>query len=180
MLEPSREALLEACAGGDQAALHQLYLSCSPQLFCLALGIVRRREQAEEILQDSFLLVWRHARSFDRERGTAMAWLARIVRNQCFDLLRRRGREVPLDPAMMESWADPAIGPETAAADSEAARQLLGCLDELEANPRQCILLAYYQGMTFEEVAVRLKAPLGTVKSWVRRSLIRLRTCLER
>jgi RNA polymerase sigma-70 factor (ECF subfamily) len=130
VLEPSREALLEACAGGDEAALHQLYLSCSPQLFGLALGIVRRREQAEEILQDSFLLVWRHARSFDRERGTAMAWLARIVRNQCFDLLRRRGREVPLDPAMAESWADPAAGPEAAAADSEAARQLLGCLGQ--------------------------------------------------
>ena len=179
-MEPSREALLEACAGGDETALHRLYLLASPQLFGLAIGIVRRREQAEEILQDSFLLVWRHAKSFDRQRGTAMAWLARIVRNQCFDWLRRSRREVPLDPAIMESWQDPAAGPEAVAAESEAARQLLGCLDELEANPRQCILLAYYQGMTFDEVAARLKAPLGTVKSWIRRSLVRLRTCLER
>jgi RNA polymerase sigma-70 factor (ECF subfamily) len=179
-LEPSREALLEACAGGDTTALHRLYSIVSPQLFGLALGIVRRREQAEEILQDSFLLVWRHARSFDRQRGSAMAWLARIVRNQCFDHLRRSGRETPLDPEAMERWEDPAPGPEAAAAESESARQLLGCLDQLEANPRQCILLAYYQGMTFEEVAARLKAPLGTVKSWIRRSLVRLRTCLER
>ncbi|MGH6962210.1 MAG: sigma factor, partial [Dongiaceae bacterium] len=108
---PSREALLQACAGGDRNALRQLYSATAPQLFGLALGIVRRRDLAEEVVQDSFLLVWRHAGSFDPGRGAAMAWLGRIVRNQCFDLLRKRGRETPLDPAMVESWEDPAPGP---------------------------------------------------------------------
>ena len=110
-MAPSREALLQACAGGDPAALQSLYAATAPQLFGLALGILRSRDLAEDIVQDSFVLVWRHARSFDPGRGTAMAWLARIVRNQCFDLLRRRGRESPLDETFLQSRPDPAPGP---------------------------------------------------------------------
>ena len=93
---PSREALLP-CARGDQAALHRLYKETAPQLFGLALSILRSRDLAEDIVQDLFILVWRQAHSFDPSRGAAMAWLARIVRNRCFDVLRRRGREAPLD-----------------------------------------------------------------------------------
>ena len=179
-MEPTREALLEACAGGDRAALQRLYSLAAPQLFGLALGILRSRDLAEDIVQDSFILIWRHARSFDRRRGTAMAWLGRIVRNQCFDALRRRGREAPLDDALVQSWEDPAPGPADLAALSQDARRLRTCLDEIEASPRKSLLLAYYGGLTFEEVAGRLGAPLGTVKSWIRRSLIRLKGCLER
>jgi len=179
-VEPTREALLEACAGGDRAALQRLYSLAAPQLFGLALGILRSRDLAEDIVQDSFILVWRHARSFDRGRGTAMAWLGRIVRNQCFDALRRRNREAPLDDRLMENWEDPGPSPADAAGLSQEARRLKVCLEELEASPRQSLLLAYYQGLTFEEVAGRLGAPLGTVKSWIRRSLVRLKGCLER
>jgi RNA polymerase sigma-70 factor (ECF subfamily) len=179
-LAPSREALLQACAGGDQAALKSLYALTAPQLFGLAIGILRSRELAEDIVQDSFVLVWRHAHSFDPARGTAMAWLARIVRNQCFDLLRRRGRESPLDDAVIESWEDPGPSPADLAALSRDAQRLRGCLDELEESPRRSLLLAYYEGLTFEQVAGRLQAPLGTVKSWIRRSLLRLKGCMER
>jgi len=178
-VEQSREALLEACAGGDRAALQRLYTMAAPQLFGLALGMVRRRDLAEEIMQDSFLAVWRHARGFDARRGTAMAWLSRIVRNNCIDSLRQRGRVVPLDQSLIESWEDPAPNPAAAAELSQEARRLNACLDELEANPRRCVTLAYYQGLTFEEVAARMAAPLGTVKSWVRRSLMRLKSCLD-
>ena len=179
-MELTREALLEACASGDRAALQRLYSLAAPQLFGLALGILRSRDLAEDIVQDSFILVWRHARSFDRNRGTTMAWLARIVRNQCFDALRRRGHEGPLDDRLMETWEDPAPSPADMTALSQEARRLKVCLDELEDGPRQSILLAYYQGLTFEKVAGRLGAPLGTVKSWIRRSLIRLKGCLDR
>ena len=178
-MAPSREALLEACAGGDRAALQSLYTMTAPQLFGLALGILRSRDLAEDIVQDSFVLIWRHARSFDPARGTAMAWLGRIVRNQCFDALRRRGREAPLDDTFMEKWEDPAPSPADLTALSRDARRLRGCLEQLEDSPRQSLLLAYYQGLTFEEVAGRLKAPLGTVKSWIRRSLIRLKGCMD-
>ena len=173
----SREALLQACAGGDQTALHSLYTGTAPQLFGLALRILRRRELAEEILHDSFILVWRNAHTFDPGRGTAMAWLARIVRNRCIDVIRRRGRETPLSETSIADWEDPypadrmVLGPD--------ARRLQDCLDKLEEKPRYVLKLVYYEGMTYNEVAAHVGVPLGTVKSWVRRSLIRLRGCLE-
>ena len=177
---PSREALLQACARGDRTALHGLYLATAPQLFGLALGILRSRELAEDIMQDSFVSVWRYAHSFDPGRGSAMAWLARIVRNRCIDHLRQRGREVPLDPEFMQRWEDPTASPADLAALSQDARRLRECLDELEESPRKILLLVYYEGMTYDEAADRAGAPLGTVKSWVRRSLVRLKGCMER
>jgi RNA polymerase sigma-70 factor (ECF subfamily) len=178
-LAPSPEALLQACASGDRAALQRLYAATAAQLFGLALSILRRRDLAEDIVQDSFILAWRHARSFDSRRGTAMAWLARIVRNQCFDVMRKRGREAPLDDALMQSWEDPAPGPADLTALSRDARRLRNCLEELDQGPRKSMILAYYEGLTFAEVAGRLGAPLGTVKSWIRRGLIQLRDCME-
>ena len=172
--------MLQACARGERTALHSLYRATSPRLYGLALGILRRRELAEDIMQDSFVLVWRHAHSFDPGRGSAMAWLARIVRNRCIDHLRRRGREVPLDDELVQSWEDPASGPADLAALSQDARRLRDCLDELEEGPRKILLLVYYNGMTYHEVAGLVGAPLATVKSWVRRSLVRLRGCMER
>jgi RNA polymerase sigma-70 factor (ECF subfamily) len=177
-LAPGREALLQACARGDRAALQSLYAQAAPQLFGLALSILRNRDLAEDVMQDSFILVWRHAGSFDPGRGTAMAWLARIVRNQCFDLMRRRGRESPLDEAIMQSWEDPAPGPADLTALSQDAQRLRACLDELDEGPRKSMILAYYEGLTFAQVAERTSAPLGTVKSWIRRGLIQLRVCM--
>jgi RNA polymerase sigma-70 factor (ECF subfamily) len=176
----SREALLQACAGGDKTALHSLYKENAPQLFGLALRILRSRELAEEIVQDSFVLVWRNAHTFDPSRGTAMAWLARIVRNRCIDVIRQRGRETPVDHTSIEDLEDPALSPADLAALSSDARRLHHCLEELEECPRKALKLVYYEGMTYDEVAAHLGVPLGTVKSWVRRSLIRLRGCLER
>jgi RNA polymerase sigma-70 factor (ECF subfamily) len=179
-LAPSREALLQACARGDRVALQSLYAATAPQLFGLALSILRRRELAEDVMQDSFILAWRHAHSFDPGRGTAMAWLARIVRNQCFDVMRRRGREAPLDDGFMDSWEDPAPGPADLTALSHDAQRLRACLDELDEGPRNSMILAYYEGLTFAQVADRIAVPLGTVKSWIRRGLIQLRACMRR
>jgi RNA polymerase sigma-70 factor, ECF subfamily len=176
----SREALLQACAGGDRTALHSLYTGTAPQLFGLALRILRNRELAEEIMQDAFVLVWRNAYTFDPGRGSAMAWLARIVRNRCIDVIRRRGRETPLSEASVEDWEDPTPHPADWAVLGPEARRLQDCLDKLEEGPRNALRLIYYRGMTYPEVAAHLGAPLGTVKSWVRRSLVRLKDCLER
>jgi RNA polymerase sigma-70 factor (ECF subfamily) len=177
---PDLAAFLENCAAGDRSALARLYRATSPQLFGLALRMVRRRDLAEEVLQDAFVAVWRHAGSFDRRRGPAFGWVAAIVRNQAIDLLRRRGREAPLDPEAAAALPDPEPGPLDRAAQSELARVLAGCLGELEEGPRSSILLAYYEGLTYEEAALRLATPVGTVKSWIRRSLMRLKRCLER
>lgn len=179
--EPAGQAdLLRACARGERAALARLYQATAPQLFGLALRILRRRDLAEEVLQEAFLAAWRQSGRFDEARGTAMAWLATIVRNRALDQLRRGGREQPLEPVAIEAWADPDPGPAERASDSEEGRRLRACLEELEEGPRRSLLHAYYDGMTLEEVAGRLATPIGTVKSWVRRSLQRLRRCLER
>lgn len=181
MTDPAALAgLLKAAAAADRQALEALYRAAAPQLFGLALGIVRRRDLAEEALQETFMAVWRHAGKFEPERGSAMAWMARILRNECFDLLGRHRRETPLDPDVAEAIVDPAADPLALAEGSADARALRRCLGELEAKPREGVLLAYYQGLTFEQVAARMGAPLGTVKSWIRRSLLRLKQCLER
>lgn len=172
--------ILGAVAQGDRDALAALYRATAPQLFGLALGIVRRRDLAEEALQETFVAVWRHAAGFDAGRGTALAWMARILRNECFDLLSRHGRLAPLDQEKAEAAPDPTPGPDELAYAGEDAARLKRCLDELEEKARTSVMLAYYEGLTFEQVAARLAAPLGTVKSWIRRSLIRLKECLER
>src|SRR5262245_12611688 len=161
----SREALLQACARGDRTALHSLYAGTASQLFGLALRMLRSRELAEEVMQDAFVLVWRNAHTFDPGRGTAMAWLARIVRNRCIDILRRRGRETPLDETSVANWEDPASRPADLVALSLDARRMRDCLNELEESPRKALELVYYDGMTHEEVAAHLGVPLGTAKS---------------
>ena len=177
----AREAgLIDAVAAGDRNSLRLLYDAVAPQLLAVALRIVQDRSHAEDVLQASFLAIWRHAGRFDRERGVPRAWLTRIVRNQAIDSLRRRGRETALDPVLAENRPDPGADLERMAMAGEDARALRRCLDELEAQPRESLLLAYWQGMTYEAVAAQMTTPVGTVKSWIRRSLSRLRDCLER
>jgi RNA polymerase sigma-70 factor (ECF subfamily) len=175
-----RNALLQAAARGDRAAFERLYRLCAPQLFAAARRIVNRREIAEDVLQAAMVAAWRHKASFDPERGSAVAWIGRIVRNLAIDHLRRHGREAPLDQTALEAIPGGDPDPAAAAETSESARRLRRCLAEIEAAPRRAVLLVYYSGATFEEAAARLAAPIGTVKSWVRRSLVRLRSCLER
>jgi RNA polymerase sigma-70 factor, ECF subfamily len=173
----SREALLRACAGGDRAALHSLYAGTVPQLFGLALRILRNRELAEDIVQDSFVYVWRHAHRFDPARGSAMAWLACIVRNRCVDVIRRRGREASIGEMAVEGWEEAPAG--RAALGPDACR-FQDWLDRLEEGPRRALKLVYYEGMTYDEVAAYAGVPIGTVKSWIRSSLVQLRGCSER
>jgi RNA polymerase sigma-70 factor (ECF subfamily) len=179
-------ALLVAVAGGDRAALGELYAQTSPRLFAVAVRLMRRHDLAEEVLHDSFLRAWARAGSYDPGRGPAEAWLLTLVRHAAFDRLRRQGREVALedvdaggeggDAAAAAEAGDP-VELLALSADGQA---LARCLGDLEAEPRRCILLAYWHGYSHEELARLLGRPLGTVKSWVRRSLLRLRVCLER
>ena len=175
----SRERLLTSCGRGDPAALRALYEVTAPQLFWLANSIVRNRELAEDAVQDSFVQVWRHAHRFDPNRGSAMAWLGRIVRNRCFDLLRVRRREAPYDDAIIAHWEQQAADPGTGPLLSREAQRLRDCIDGLDEKPRQSLLLAYYGGFTADEISRRLGTPLGTVKSWIRRGLIQLKRCVE-
>lgn len=169
---------LAAVAGGDVDALAGLYGQTSARLMAVLLRLLRRRELAEEVLHDVYLRVWERAGSFDASRGAPMAWLVSVARNAALDHHRRHRREVvgigdELPPA------DEAADPSDLATASASRRALEACLEQLEPEPRRCVVLAYQGGLSHDELAVLVGRPVGTVKSWVRRSLLRLRQCLE-
>ena len=170
-------AWLTAVAAGDADALAVLYGQTSGRLMAVLVHLLRRRELAEEVLHDVYLRVWHRARTFDPTRGSAIGWLVAIARNSALDHYRHHRREVAgIDDPEMDAQAADIVD---LAAASEGRRALQHCLDLLEAEPRRCVILAYIGGHSYEEMARRLDRPIGTVKSWVRRSLLRLRDCLE-
>ncbi|AWN48976.1 RNA polymerase subunit sigma-70 [Methylobacterium terrae] len=181
---PDREAtdlaaLIAQVAGGRQDALRALYDRTAPKLFGLILRIVRDRGTAEDVLQDAYLRVWQRAAGYAPEAGRPMAWLAAIARHRAIDLVRRKG-EVPM-PATddEEDWIARIADPR----DSEAAfldrDALLACLNRLEPAQRDCVVLAYCEGLSREELALRYDRPVNTVKTWLHRGLASLRGCLD-
>ena len=166
--------------GGDERAFGRLYELAAPKMFALALAMTRRRELAEEVLQESFVRAWKSAHRFDPTKGCAMAWLVTITRNRSLTAMTRVSRD-PTDGEASD-WEDVADGtpdPLEQAMVSSDARALARCLQSLEPNQRHSIVLTYFNGLTHRELARRLGKPLGTVKSWVRRGLLQLRGCLE-
>jgi RNA polymerase sigma-70 factor (ECF subfamily) len=179
------ESLLAACGRKDRDAFAHLYRATSAKLFGVALRILKRRDWAEEVLQDCYLSIWHHAGSYSAGLSAPMTWLTSIVRNRCLDWLRRPNLEVALDPAgdddadPLEQVAGYDPGPLDALARSSEAKALAECLRELDAKQRQAIMLAFFGGLTHSELAAHLREPLGTVKTWIRRGLLRLQSCLE-
>ena len=175
------EFLIGRISTGDRRAFTQLYDATHEKLFGVALRIIRRRELAEEVLHDAYLRIWDRARTYAPERGSPLAWMVSIVRHRAIDVLRRQRDVAPLDTVTEHAaWTDPEPDALEKAMQSAEARRLLACLNELGGKQRDSILLAFYQGCTHEEVARRIDAPTGTVKSWIRRGLMKLKECLER
>lgn len=169
-----------ATAGGDRAAFARLYQETSGQLFAVALKVARRRDLAEDILQDAYCAIWQKAGQYQEDRGRAMAWLVMIVRYRAIDRLRSQQRRAEDSASedlaeidLPDDWVAHPVGAET-------ALDVRSCLGHLQDNQRRAILLAFYYGLTHEEVAAHLDVPLGTVKSWVRRGLLQLKECLDR
>ena len=171
------QELLRKTAAGDADAFAQLYKQTAARLFGVAVRIAGRGEIAEEALQECFVLIWRRAGEYNPSRGAAMSWLMAIARNCTIDGLRRQ-KTRPEGHAVAEEMLARLAAPDNAGQGAEM-RALRACLDELEEQPRRAVLLAYLYGMTREELAERLAVPVGTVKSWIRRSLDRLRRCLD-
>lgn len=171
------ESLLGRCADGDQAAFRQLYDRSAPRLYAVALRITRQPSLAADAVHDAFLQVWQHADRFDVERGNAETWLISLARYRALDLIRRHGREIGgID---LPDQADDEPGQLERLMQQREGAALSRCLDTLETDKRQLVMLAFLDGLTHAELAFRLKAPLGTVKSWIRRGLQDLRRCLE-
>jgi RNA polymerase sigma-70 factor (ECF subfamily) len=171
--------LLAACARRDRAAFSQLYEATSAKLYGVALRILRREDWAEEVLQECFVSIWTHAPDYRAGLAAPMTWMTSIVRNRCLDWLRRPRAEVAdEDGAYTEGAESGNPGPLAALERVTEAQALTRCLGTLEARQRQAIALAFYDGLSHAELAQHLREPLGTVKTWVRRGLLRLRDCL--
>lgn len=174
-------ALLSATAGGDRRAFENLYQRTSAKLFGICLRILSERTQAEEALQDVYLAIWRKADLYDGDRASPITWLAQIARNKAIDHLRANKSErlsQPID--LVAEIADDAVGVADLAETRDEGRRLHRCFDELSGEQRSVIHTAFFEGCTYEEIAERSSTPLGTVKSWIRRGLIRLKECLQR
>jgi RNA polymerase sigma-70 factor (ECF subfamily) len=176
---------LAAAAGRDAQAFRSLYNATSPKLFGYALRILHKRELAEEVLQESFVSIWNSARGYQSQLAAPMTWMAAIVRNKAFDALRRSDDTVEIDvdtfdSRIMQALQDPAATPIEALQMSGDAKALAHCMSMLEGLQRQVIGMAFYHDLSHSEVAQRMAIPIGTVKTWIRRSLERLKTCLAK
>ena len=188
-LELSR--LLARAGVGDRAAFATLYEQTSSHLFAVVLRINRDRAQAEDILQEVYVKVWRAAQTFDAAQSQPLTWLTSIARNRAIDSLRREQTQPRLqtpgaaggtgteEDDVYETVADAAPGPLDLLSRATDARALGECMEKLSALQRQSVALAFYQGLSHAEVADQLRQPLGTVKSWVRRALLTLKSCLQ-
>lgn len=173
--------LLARCALKDRQAFEILYRETSVQLFGLVLRIVRDQDLAGDVLQQGYLKIWGHAGDYRPDKSQPMTWMGAIVRNQAIDMIRRNAHRPTATESIDElHWlADDAPNPQEVVDQAHQGQALHECLDELEEKQRKALLLAYFKGLTHEELAQCLGKPLGTVKSWVRRGLLRLKKCLD-
>jgi RNA polymerase sigma-70 factor, ECF subfamily len=190
-LPPSRPAadalavklagLLAQCALKNQRAFADLYGLTSAKLYGVALRILRRQDWAEDVLQECYVNIWNHAGNYAVQKSAPLTWMTSIVRNRCLDWLRRPQTEATGDEYEIaaEAWQDDSPGPMEQLMAAGDAQALARCLQQLEGKQRQSIMLAFFHGMSHSELAGHMKQPLGTVKTWVRRGLERLRGCLS-
>jgi len=179
------QAWLRAAALHDADAFRCLYDATSAKLYGFALRILVKPELAEEALQDGFVAIWHHAGSYQSHLAAPMTWMTTIVRNKALDLLRANGCGFeaslePFDSEVMDALRDPLASPIEALAMSREAEALAYCMSALEGVHRQVVGLAFFHDLSHSEVARQMALPIGTVKTWIRRSLERLKTCLEK
>ncbi|OZA94273.1 MAG: RNA polymerase subunit sigma [Erythrobacter sp. 34-65-8] len=181
--DAARERLKSAMirlAAGERAALEEVYRATSVKLFGICYRILGDRKEAEDALQDVYVNLWRRADRYDPARASPISWLAVFARNRAIDRLRsgRVQREAaPLETAA--EIADAAPLAEDLLIDAERTARVHHCLGELEANQRDSIRAAFFDGRTYADLAEQQDVPLGTMKSWIRRGMMRLKACLE-
>jgi len=165
---------------GDQAAFEQLYRYTAPQLHAIALRMLRQRDWADDVLQETYVRIWHNASEYFRDRGSVMGWMTTILRYRAIDRQRREKKHDLADHDVYElDIAEDDADPQLVIACSSDASQLNDCLNMLRNEQRQCIESAFFYGYTHEQLSERFATPLGTVKSWVRRGLQTLRRCME-
>lgn len=172
------ESALEACARGERFALRALYEREARWLLGVAQRIVRDHDTAHDVLQEAFLQIWQRAASYQRALGSARGWIYTVVRHRALDEVRKLRREMPVGDDL-EALADRHALHEAGQVAASDGAALDRCLQTLEERKRECIVYAFVEGYTHEQIAERLTTPVGTVKSWIRRGLIALKECLS-
>jgi RNA polymerase sigma-70 factor (ECF subfamily) len=183
-LDANRSLIVTALArvpGGDRAALQTVYRLTSAKLFGVCLRILGEKAEAEDVLQEIYVTVWRKAADFDPERASPMTWLIAIARNRAIDRLRAAQRSRAVEPIELAAGiADEAPRADDTLERAQESDRLHGCLGELAARERSALRGAFFDGNTYEDLAGRMQVPLGTMKSWIRRAMMKLKVCLER
>ena len=173
------QAAVQACARGERYALRALYDQEARWLLGVALRIVRDRQRAEDVVQEAFLQVWQHAATYQPALGSARGWVYTIVRHAALKAAREPGRLQAMEPEVLTQLSDQQQA-QGGMADERGldVDSLERCLARLAPAQRACVVHAFVDGDTHEQIAARLQTPLGTVKSWIRRSLASLKECL--
>ena len=171
--------VMQAVAAGDRTALADLYDRTSGKLYGICVRLLKSEPEAEEVLQDVYLTVWNKADRFDGRKASPITWLAVLARNKSIDRLRRTSAPTTnLDEA--PELADDSMSALEVLVQEEDQKRLHDCLAELDQQQQSSIRAAFLDGATYLQLAERERVPLGTMKSWIRRGLLRLRGCLER
>lgn len=171
--------LLKLSAEGDKDSFENLYNLTSAKLFGICLRILKERQVAEDVLQDVYVKIWRNAKGFDSAKASPITWLATIARNTSIDKKRSTGKWNMVSDDVLEQKSSDEKGALDTMLASEGSMEIIKCLDTLEQRQSDVIRRAFFDGASYNEIAASLNAPLGTVKSWVRRGLIKLKGCLS-
>jgi RNA polymerase sigma-70 factor (ECF subfamily) len=170
--------LLRRVAAEDRQAFQLLFRATSAKLYGVVFRILRRKDLADEIVQEAYLRIWRRAASFNPHAGSPITWMAVIARNLALDEVRRAQPVSIEDRPEVLDMPDEFSHPLDARERSETWARLMACLEGIEKDRREMVLLAYHHGMSREDLAAKFGAPVATVKTWLRRSLLQLRACL--
>lgn len=169
---------LARVALGDRKAFRSLYDATNRKLFAVCLRMLQDRADAEEALQEVYVKIWKNAGRYRSDVARPMTWLIAIARNHALDLLRRR-RQASEELEEADEIADPRSGPEDVAVNASEGRRIEDCMQLLEDDRAQAVRSAYVEGLSYLELAGRHGVPLNTMRTWLRRSLLKLRECLD-
>lgn len=173
------EAMIAQIGLGDRAAFAALYDATSAKLFGVCLRVLNNRSEAEDVLQEVYLRVWNKADTYKVTGHSPMTWLITVARNLSIDRLRKRRPETSGADEIAEI-ADTQPGPEAEAVASSERSQIIACMGELEVEKADAVRLVYLEGLTYKELASKYAVPLNTMRTWLRRSLLKLKECLTR
>jgi len=172
--------LIGAVAKGDQAAFERIYVATRAKLYGVLLRILGKPELAEEVMQETYLKVWKMAHTFDPTLASPITWMVAMARNRAIDIVRRRSEVSIEDEPEAQNIAAESAPPLARREMTEELKRLLACLGKLDPEKQRIVLLAYYSGWSREQLSTKLDIPVNTIKTWLRRSLLEIRECMGR